>query len=184
MSKETTVTTGIVRLSYEHLWEPSAIEEGQEKKYSASFIIPKSDKKTLAMIEKAVNLAKEQGKVSKWNGTIPKNLKTPLRDGDEERPDDSAYADSYFINANCSIGRPPFIVDKEKRPITTQSTVYSGCYGHASVTFYPFNAAGNKGVACGLNGFLFRRDGEALATSISADEAFADIEVDEDDLLD
>ena len=100
--KETTVSTGIVRLSYEHLWEPAAIEEGQEKKYSASFIIPKSDKKTLAKIKKAIELAKENGKTSKWGGVIPKNLKTPLRDGDEERPDDPAYKDAYFINANCS----------------------------------------------------------------------------------
>ncbi|BFL35512.1 DUF2815 family protein [Holdemania massiliensis] len=179
--KETTISTGIVRLSYEHLWEPAAIEEGQEKKYSASFIIPKSDKKTIAKIKKAIELAKENGKTSKWGGVIPKNLKMPLRDGDEERPDDPAYEDAYFINANCSIGHPPFIVDSGKHPISMRSEVYSGCFGNASVTFYPFNAAGNKGVACGLNGFMFRRDGEKLANSISADEAFADIEVDDDD---
>ena len=32
---------------------------------------------------------------------MPNNLKTPLRDGDDERPDDEAYAGSYFFNANC-----------------------------------------------------------------------------------
>ena len=32
-----------------------------------------------------------------FGGKIPANLKLPLRDGDIERPDDEAYADSYFI---------------------------------------------------------------------------------------
>ena len=27
-------------------------------------------------------------------------IKTPLRDGDAERPNDPVYADAYFINAN------------------------------------------------------------------------------------
>ena len=30
----------------------------------------------------------------------PANLKLPLRDGDIDRPEDEAYADSYFFNAN------------------------------------------------------------------------------------
>ncbi len=42
-------------------------------------------------------------------------LKTPLRDGDVERPDDEAYADSYFVNANSSTA--PGIVDADRQPI-------------------------------------------------------------------
>ena len=39
------VVTGVVRLSYAHVWEPASINGGDEK-YSVSLIIPKSDKKT------------------------------------------------------------------------------------------------------------------------------------------
>ena len=178
MKNNTTVTTGIVRLSYEHLWEPASVN-GSEEKFSASFIIPKSDKKTVKMIEEAIDAATKVGINSKWGGKLPKNLKTPLRDGDEER-DDEAYKDAYFINANCTTKYPPFIIDRNKRPIPPmqQSEVYSGCYGLAVVNFYPFDSNGNRGVACGLSGFVKLTDGEPLATRISADEALDGIDLD------
>ena len=91
----TKVTTGKVRLSYAHVWEAHAMSEGQEPKYSVSVIIDKNDKDTLKAIKEATDQAKEEGK-GKWNGKIPGNLKTPLRDGDVDRPDDEAYAGCYF----------------------------------------------------------------------------------------
>ena len=42
----TKVVTGIVRLSYEHVWEPASIN-GSNPKYSVSLIIPKDDVKTM-----------------------------------------------------------------------------------------------------------------------------------------
>ena len=62
------VTTGKVRLSYAHLTEAVAIQEGQEKKYSASFIISKSDKKTLEKIATAIKQATQRGIETKWGG--------------------------------------------------------------------------------------------------------------------
>ena len=52
----TKVVTGIVRLSYEHVWEPASIN-GSNPKYSVSLIIPKSDTKTIAAINAAVDAA-------------------------------------------------------------------------------------------------------------------------------
>ena len=60
---KTKVITGIVRLSYEHVWEPVSINGG-EPKYSASLIIPKSDKKTVKAIEEAVEAAITEGTLS------------------------------------------------------------------------------------------------------------------------
>lgn len=176
----TKVVTGEVRFSYLHVWEPSAIEEGQDKKYSASLIIPKSDKKTLDAINKAIESAKEAGK-AKFGGKIPTVLKTPLRDGDAERPDDEAYAGAYFIN--CNAKQQPGIVDKNARPIMNQDEVYSGCYGRASITFYAFNTSGNKGIACGLNHMMKLRDGESLGGRSTAEADFADFINEDDDLL-
>ena len=176
------VTTGKVRLSYAHLTEPVAIQEGQEKKYSASFIIPKTDKKTLEKIATAIKLATQRGIETKWGGKKPAKLKLPLRDGDDERPEDEAYANSYFINANCKTR--PFAVDERKHEYVSieesEEHVYSGCYVYANLSFYPYDAAGNRGVACGLNGVMKAADGEPLSSRVSAEAAFADIEIEED----
>lgn len=184
------VTTGKVRLSYAHLTEAVALQEGQDKKYSASFIIPKSDKKTIDKIKAAMKLAVQRGIETKWGGKKPPKLKLPLRDGDEERSDDEAYADSYFINGSCKIR--PFIVDERKHEYPSveaaDDNVYSGCYVYVNLSFYPFDAAGNKGVTCGLNGVMKAGDGEPLSSRVSIETAFAEIETDDgyddlDDLL-
>ena len=175
--QQTKVVTGKVRFSYLHAWEPSAVEEGQEKKYSVSLIIPKSDKDTINKIKKAIEAAKEAGK-AKFGGKIPANLKLPLRDGDIDRPEDENYEDCYFINANCKT--KPGLVDKNVNPIMDQDELYSGCYGRASITFYAFNTSGNKGIACGLNNLQKLEDGEPLGGRSSAESDFGKAE--EDDL--
>ncbi len=181
-NQDTKVITGKVRFSYLHIWEPTSVEQDGEKKYSASLIIPKSDKAMVARIKAAIEAAKEQGKV-KFGGKVPATLKLPLRDGDLERPEDEAYANSFFINANCKT--QPGIVDKKRQKILNQEEVYSGCYGLASITFYAFNTKGNKGIACGLNHIMKQEDGEALGGRVAAEIDFADVSVDDqdDDLL-
>lgn len=177
VSNKTKVITGIVRFSYANVWEPKSIN-GSDEKYSVSLIIPKSDTKTIQEIKDAVETAKQEGK-AKFGGKIPANLKLPLRDGDIERPEDEAYKDSYFINAN-SKDRPQ-IVDKSVKPILDQSEVYSGCYGRVSVTFYAFNSNGNKGIACGLGNIQKIKDGEPLSGHSSASDDFTTEE--DDDFL-
>ena len=180
----TKVITGInTRWSYVNAWEPKSINGGAPK-YSVSLIIPKSDTKTLEKIRAAIQAAYEEGQSKlKGNGrSVPalSALKTPLRDGDMERPDDEAYANSYFVNANS--GTAPGIVDADRNPILERSEVYSGVYGRASINFYAFNSNGNKGIACGLNNLQKIRDGEPLGGKSRAEDDFA--EEDEDDFLD
>lgn len=175
MDNNTKVITGKVRFSYANVWEPKSINGGDEK-YSVSLIIPKNDTKTINDIKKSIEVAKQDGK-AKFGGRIPANLKTPLRDGDIDRPDDEAYKDSYFINANSK--DKPQIVDKNVKPILDQSEVYSGCYGRASITFYAFNSNGNKGIACGLGNLQKLADGEALSGRTKAEDEFSTFE-DED----
>ena len=179
----TKVITGVnTRWSYVNAWEPKSINGGAPK-YSVSLIIPKSDTKTIEKIQAAIQAAYEEGQGKlKGNGkSVPalSVLKTPLRDGDAERPDDEAYADSYFVNANS--GTAPGIVDADRNPIIDRSEVYSGVYGRASINFYAFNSNGNKGIACGLNNLQKIRDGEPLGGKTRAEDDF-DTE-DDDDFL-
>lgn len=169
-----------VRFSYAHVWEPSAIGEGTDKKYSVSLIISKDNVEAKKLIDAAIEHLQNEVK-AKNKGKLPPKFKLPLRDGDEERPEDDAYANSWFVNASSKT--KPGVVNKAKEPITDQDKFYSGCYGHASVNFYAFDVNGNKGIACGLNNLMKTREGDALAGKASAEQDFADIEEVEDDLL-
>ena len=170
----TKVITGEARLSYANLWEPKSINGGAPK-YSVSIIIPKSDTRTISKIKAAIEAAYREGETKlKGNGKIVpalSALKTPLRDGDTERPDDEAYSDSYFINANS--GTSPGIVDSSCETILERSQIYSGVYARASVNFYAFNSNGNKGIACGLNNIQKLRDGDPLGGKSRAEDDFA-----------
>lgn len=187
-NQATKVITGKVRLSYVHIFEPRPDDNGDEK-YSCSILIPKDDKETLRKIKAAVEAAIEQGKTSKWGGKIPANLKKPLRDGDNERPDDPAYAGHYFLNATSKtkpgiakpIGKGPDGKTKFQE-ITDSTEVYSGCYARVSINFYPFDAKGNRGVAAGLNNIVKVQDGEFLGGRASIQDEFAD--EDFDDVID
>jgi Protein of unknown function (DUF2815). len=163
------------RFSYLHCWEAESINGG-EPKYSVSAIIPKSDTETIKKIQAAVEVAKKEA-VSKWGGKVPPNLKLPLRDGDIDRPEDEAYKDSYFFNANSR--QAPQVVDAKVQPILDQSEVYSGCYGNISVNFYGYNSNGNRGVAAGLGNIQKIQDGEALSSRSTANEDFETVEEDE-----
>lgn len=183
---ETKVVTGKVRLSYANIFEPKSIN-GSDPKYSVSLIIPKEDKQMLGVIEKAIENAKEAGKSKLANkaGKIPAGLKIPLRDGDEDRPEDEVYADSYFLNANSTVA--PKVVGLKKDKATGKAIqlgsddVYSGCYARVSINFFAFNTNGNVGIACGLGNIQKIEDGERLGGGSSAEEDFEFEEVDVDD---
>ena len=178
------ITGPNTRWSYANVWEAKSINGGTPK-FSVSLIIPKSDTKTVEKIKAAIQAAYQEGEAKlKGNGkTVPplESIKTPLRDGDLDRPDDPAYENSYFINANSTVA--PGIVDIDRQPILERSEVYSGVYGRASINFYAFNCNGNRGIACGLNNLQKVRDGEPLGGRTRAEDDFADLD-DDDDFLD
>lgn len=173
---EMKVITGICRFSYLFATHPHTVEDGQTPRYSVSLIIPKTDTKTITAINAAINAAYEEGK-NKLRGkskTAPKleTLKTPLRDGDEEKPEDEVYKDSFFLNASNIL--KPEIVDRYLNPIEDESQIYSGMYGRASISFYAFNKAGNKGIACSLGNLMKVKDGTRLSGNATAKEDFSD----------
>lgn len=183
---ETKVKTGLTRWSYVHVWEPQAVEGGKPK-YSVSVIIPKSDRRTVDAIRKAIQAAYMEGE-SRLKGsgkTVPPldAIKTPLRDGDLERPEDEAYKDSYFVNANSVTA--PGIVDADRQPVLDHAEVYSGVYGRVSMNFYAYNTGTARGIACGLNNLQKLKDGEPLGGHISAEDDFNDdYDFDDDGMFD
>ena len=179
----TKVVTGKCTFSYLNCWDPKSINGGTPK-FSVSLIIPKSDTKTVNKIKEAIKAAYEEGN-SKLKGnsrSVPalSVIKTPLRDGDAERPDDEAYKNSYFINANSPTA--PGIVDANCNQIIDRSEMYSGVQGRASINFYAFNSNGNRGIACGLNNLQKLSDGTPLGGKSRAEDDFTTS--DDEDFLD
>ena len=99
------ITGPDTRWSFANVWEPKSINGGTPK-FSVSLIVPKSDTKTVGKLKAAIEAAYREGEAKlKGNGkTVPPMaaIKNPLRDGDIERPDDAAYANASFINANAT----------------------------------------------------------------------------------
>ena len=161
--------------SYVNAWEPKAINGGTPK-YSVQLRIPKTDKATLAKIEKAMRAAYDEGqaKLKGSSKSVPayETLKKPLRDGDREFPDDESYAGYMFVNANNT--QAPGIVDAERQPIIEHREIYSGVFGRASISFFAFNNNGNKGIACSLNNLQKIKDGTPLGGHSRAEDDFAD----------
>lgn len=181
----TKVVTGVVMLSYAHVYEPHKANDNDEAKYSASIIIPKSDTETIAKIKRAIAAATEDGKTSKWKGRIPSGLHNPLRDGDEDRPEDESYKDSYFFN--CSSKQQPQMVDLQRQDLIEPGALYSGCYVRVSVNFFPYDNSGSKGIAVGLNAIQKVKDGTPLGGGTNAkedfDDGFGDDLGDDDDIM-
>lgn len=167
-SVKTKFVTGKVRFSFVHVFEPAETLNGTLK-YSASILIPKTDKDTVARFNKAFEDTK-QANAAYFGGSIPKVLKGGLRDGDVEK-DDPIYAGHYFFNANSN--EKPGIVDADVNPIIDKNEFYSGCYGRASITMYPYDASGSKGIAFGLNNVQKLEDGEKFGGATSAAADFA-----------
>jgi len=183
----TTMITGPrVRLSYAQLFDPKSFD-GSKPVYSASLIIAKDDKHTLDKIHAAIKAAYDAGG-SKLRGTgrsIPTmdEIHLPLNDGDKKRPNDPAYAGSYYLNAKNQEQPKLFGIDGEE--VMSRQDIYSGCYARCKLQFYCYNRSGNKGIAVSLLGLRKAADGKPLGGSVCTADDFADDEYDgeEDDFL-
>ena len=170
----TKVITGKVRFSYVSIFQKKSFN-GEDGKYRITLLIPKSDKKTVSKIKAAIKAATDEGITSKWNGKKPGKLWNPLQDGDEDKAETNPeYAGMYYVCAKSN--SRPGIVDKDLNEILDPDEVYSGAYGRASITFYPYNNSSN-GIAAALNNVQKLADGDRLGSArATAEEDFGDDE--------
>lgn len=174
---DTAVRLGEVRFSYCNLFSKRINPDGTQGKYSVCVIIPKSNTEAVALLKNAFENAKAAGKLTKWGGKIPARVTLPLHDGDEERPDDPNFANSWYFNASSSTAPGLRIKDELGSVVEAldDSDIYSGCYGAVSVNLFPYSANGNQGVGVGLNNVIKLRDGDKLSGGRSADSDFSDL---------
>lgn len=174
----TSVRIGECRFSYAYIFAPRKNEDGTDGKYSVQLLIPKTDKAAKKLIDAAVEAAKLAGIAGKWGGKLPpvSKLHFPLRDGDEEYPDDPIYEGMWFMNCG-SVQKPGVRVLNEgvMSEALDSDDFYSGCWGAAVVNFFAYNTSGNMGVSAGLNNVIKTRDDERLSGGRSAETDFGDM---------
>lgn len=169
------VTKKPVRLTFCYLPD----DEGS---YRTSVLIPKKDKALIEQIEEAIEEAKQYGKTAKWGGKIPRNLKVAFQDGDETDLDKYPENEGHFL-LNARSKKKVGLVDTDRQPILDASEVYSGCWAYVSVTSFAYDNE-SKGVSFFLNNIMKARDDEPFGSGASSpEEDFAEVEVDDEDLI-
>ena len=181
------VVTGRVRLSYQHLDEPSAAVEGAEPKYSAVLMVPKSDAATKAKLDKAVKAAIDE----KFEGKLPKGSNPIFKDGDKEmerkfdggvdHEKNPEYAGHWILSASAKATKKPILLGAGNAQVD-DSEFYSGCYVRASLIAWGYDAAGNTGVGFSLMSLKKAADGEPFGTVYDPSDDFGDDD-DEDSLI-
>jgi len=156
-----------------------------DMKYSIQLMIPKTDKKGIALLESYIAKAKEKGKEKKWGGKVPTFRYQPLRDGDVElasgEKTDACYKGMMFINASSSEKDRPQIVGPDAMPLMDESILYSGCVVRADLSAFAYKNGGNCGIGWYLNSLMVVRDGQRLDGKQNAVDAFAGYAVEETD---
>lgn len=168
MSSSSTVITPKARFSYVNIWQARAFEQGDNPKFTITLIFNKSDDLT------ELRQAHDQVIATDFPDGVPYGAKDPfLVDGAVRYPNDPYYADKLLLNCSQSEDRPPQVVDATNTIITDKSQLYSGCFGHAMISFYGY-FGGSKGVSCSIHGVMKTDDGENLGgESVNAQAGFA-----------
>lgn len=185
--REGVVTLKNVRLSFPHLFEPTASIEDGPKKYRAAFLIDpntESGKANLKVLNAAFDKAalgvwKTKEKADKIRNKLDSD-RSGLRDGEDATNKEgdvyAGYEGMKFITA--SNGKKPKVLRRDKSVIdsTEAAEIYGGCYVNAVVSVWATNLEkhGGNGLFATLEIVQYAKKGEPFGAA----------ELDEDDYLD
>lgn len=145
------------------------MEEGQEKRYSAVFIM--DNEKHADLIEHIEKVAERLAL-----DTFKKKIRLTrelVRDGNE-KPDVDGYGDGVsFVSASRKT-RPAVVHRDPSIPVTeADGIIYAGCYVNASIRLWVQNNRYGKSVNAELRAIQFVRDGESFgAAPINPEDEF------------
>lgn len=171
MAKGNRALTPIFRVSFPNVFKATAFQEGQDPKYSIVMLFSKSMDKTELSKFAALKQLVDEATKEKWGDKIPKNFRSPFRDGSEK--DFPGYENVIFCSASSK--QKPSVVNEDAEPIMEASDFYPGCYAQAYVTAFAYDMAGNRGVAFGLSTVQKVKDGEPFVSRHDAKDDFAPV---------
>lgn len=150
------------RLSFEHIFKPSAGPNGGEEKFSAALILEGKNNPQLPKIRKAINDVAEAQWGSRAKAELAKLQSQDrifLRDGDNSGR--AEYAGHWYFNASNKTR--PLVVDVDKTPLTeADGKPYSGCYVNMLIEVWAMQNEFGKRICASLKGVQFVRDGDAF----------------------
>lgn len=178
--EDTNMVIKNVRLSYEHVFEPWAKEEGKPKKFSAVALIPKDThaEEVKKLQEMMTNLQKTELKQRVAAD------KLCITDGDLSGKDE--YAGMWVLKTSEKLR--PTVLDRDGRTpiVASDDKVYSGCFINLMFRFWVQNNQHGKRINANLVGVQFKDHGEKFSNvqRPAADEMFDAEEGNEDDGFD
>lgn len=166
------------RIGFAHgIFKASALEDNQQPKYGADFIIedgrtkvfivnPDKTRKLASMKDIMLAVADEakKGKGQAFLEDLEASKKCH-RNGDRRTDKNGEVYDGYegnwYVTAK-SVARPS-VFDRDKTPLTeADGKPYSGCYVNATMDIYANTVKQKQGVFAGLTGVQFAADGDAF----------------------
>ncbi len=177
------LVTGVCRSSYMYCRELTLPKKRKDsdadpkvKTCRTQILIPKKDKKTVRLIEAAVEAAARKKFGSDIN-IQSRKFKHPLRDGDEELKEGEIegdhYRKHYFLNATGY--KLPGVVnqynERVEDPDDLDEIVVSGYKFRFSITARGFDVD-SRGVRFILNNLMFMKEDERLDGSMDAEDEF------------
>lgn len=168
------------KAAFLHCFKPFSFNGNADSaRYMATLLVDKKDNKQNAKIQNAINAAIEIGKKDLWNGQIPPNLYSPLKDGDlKHGKGANGFNDSFYIVAKSKTA--PEICDQKLRPIYDNTQIYSGCIVNVVLTFCAYKSGCNNGVTARLGNIQLVRQGASLYGKTHAKDDFEVIEDEEE----
>jgi len=156
--------------SFVHLVEPKAPAAGADPVYSIAIVLPKGDAATKKFMKELKSIC--DAKAKEKFGTLPKKLKYPWKDGDQE-DDRPEWAGAWIVNAKSK--SRPGIVMKNLKPVMDEELLYSGAMYRASVSEWSWtHPTGGKGVSLNLDNVMWLEHGDRFDGRSAADDDFAD----------
>ena len=170
------ITLRNVRLSFPHLFQPHAMQEGQEPKFSATFLLDcEKHAALITKIEKTI----ERLALDFWKKKM--SFKKCLRDGNE-KTELEGYGDGVMFISAARKTRPA-VVNRDVSPITEEDgVIYAGCYVNATVRLWVQDNKWGKRVNAELRAVQFVKDGESFgAGPVNPEDEFEAVSGDAED---
>jgi len=160
------------RLSFPSVFKRSVFN-GEEGKFEATFLFPKSDTDTYDKIMAEIEAMKKSNKAKVASD------KLCIKDGDEIEYD--GYANMWAVKASNT--KRPTVLNRDKTPLVEDDDViYAGCYVNSVIELWFQNNSFGKRINANLLGLQFVKDGEPFGdgAKVADEDDFDEIEEDED----
>lgn len=171
------VRTPIGVLSFPNLFSPRPRAPGGEPVYQCSLLFDQAAQRdpAYAALRRAVLDCIEQsfGAGKSKDAAFMQGLRLPFRDTSDKQYKGYDIPGGKFISPWTKT--KPGLVDAQRKEILLAEDVWPGQLARATVSPFPYNTSGNRGVSFALNNLqICRSDGERLDGRVKAEDDFPD----------